>query len=118
VRIVIVDSTLDMLGAALRGLGARQRATADNIANTETPGFLAERVEFEDELRRAAASGDTRAVEPSVRRASDPVNQNGNNVSLDDEMVTSVETGLRYQLVVGAVNNKVGLIRTAIGRRA
>lgn len=115
---MIIDSTLDVLGAALRGLGARQRATADNIANSETPGFLAERVDFEDELRRAAASGDADSVAPSVQRSTGPTNPNGNNVSLDDEMVSSVETGLRYQLIVGAVNNKVSLIRTSIGRHA
>ena len=35
---------------ALDALSLRQRVIADNIANVNTPGFLAGRVQFEDAL--------------------------------------------------------------------
>ena len=33
------DVTMDFVYKAMQGLSARQKATADNIANVETPGF-------------------------------------------------------------------------------
>jgi flagellar basal-body rod protein FlgB len=37
---MIGDTTTATLHAALAGLAQRQRVTADNIANVQTPGFL------------------------------------------------------------------------------
>jgi hypothetical protein len=37
---MISDATMSTLHAALSGLAQRQRVTADNIANVQTPGFL------------------------------------------------------------------------------
>ena len=43
---------------------------------------------------------------------------NGNNVSLDNEVVALTETDLAYQLMIQALNSKFGLLRTAIGSGA
>ena len=51
------DATISALHAALRGLSARQRTISDNIANLETPQFLAGRVDFEASLARAIEDG-------------------------------------------------------------
>ena len=47
---LITDPTSTALHAALSGLAMRQRVTADNIANVNTPGFLAGRTDFESAL--------------------------------------------------------------------
>ena len=109
------DLTTDALHVALRGLAARQRAIADNVANLETPGFLAGRVRFEDSLRTALADGQPASASPRTERSSTPTGVNGNNVNLDEETLANIETGLRYQVVVQALNAKFGLLRTAIG---
>jgi flagellar basal-body rod protein FlgB len=54
----------------------------------------------------------------STRRSADPVSVNGNNVSLDNEVVSLTETDLAYQLMIQALNQKFGLLRTAIGSGA
>lgn len=108
------DITLDALHSALRGLATRQRVIADNVANLETPGFLAGRVDFESALRDAISGGDAAAVRPTTERSLAPTGVNGNNVSLDVETLASIDTNLRYQLTVEAVNAKLGLLRTAI----
>jgi flagellar basal-body rod protein FlgB len=54
----------------------------------------------------------------ALRRSTDPVNVNGNNVSLDNEVVSLTQTDLAYQLMIRALNNKFGLLRTAIGTGA
>ena len=112
----MIDVTASAIHSALSGLAARQRAIADNVANVETPGFTAGRVDFEDSLRAALAGGDPARATVSTRRSSEPTGMNGNNVKLDDEVVQLAETGLRYQLMVEALNKKFGLVRAAIGR--
>ena len=103
------DRRLDLDGAARRPVRAaqRQRVTADNIANVQTPGFLAGRVDFESTLQRTISNGQTPAVGrvPSPARWS-PTNTNGNNVNLDTETVIATETGLRYQLALNALDGK------------
>ena len=101
--------------AALSGLSQRQRVTADNIANINTPGFLAGRVDFESALSGALRNGETPTVSGgTVARSLEPTNTNGNNVNLDQETLISTETGLRYQLALNALDGKYNVMRTAL----
>ena len=93
----------DVLHSALRGLSLRQRTIADNIANVETPTFLAGRVDFESSLRAAVADGRTPTDAPAVARSLQPTRTDGNNVNLDEETLAAAETGLRYELTVTAL---------------
>jgi flagellar basal-body rod protein FlgB len=114
---MMIDSTGSVIQAALDGLAARQRVIANNVANVETPGFVAGRVTFEDSLRDAIRSGDAGATSVRTSRSTDGANPNGNNVSLDNEIVGMTKTDLAYQLMISALNSKFGLLRTAIGSR-
>ncbi len=98
----------------LRGLSTRQRTIADNIANIETPGFTAKRVEFESALQEALESGRSANVAPTIVESTDPALPNGNNVSIDKEIVALQENGLRYQLAIEAMTSKLNLIRSSM----
>lgn len=101
------------LDSALDALAMRQRVSADNVANLQTPGFRAQRVAFEDELARAVQRGDG-AVRPTVARSLEPTRLDGNNVNLDTETLTQIDTNLRYQLATQAMNGTFTSIRTAM----
>lgn len=47
------DITMNALHSALGGLATRQRLYAQNIANVDTPGYIAKRVQFEEALQSA-----------------------------------------------------------------
>jgi flagellar basal-body rod protein FlgB len=112
---MIGDVTSTALHAALTGLAERQRVTADNIANLQTPGFLAGRVDFESALRGALADGESPAIAPgTVARSLQPTRTDGNNVNLDQESIIATETGLRYQLALNALDGKYDVMRTAL----
>ena len=64
---IVSDSTSITLQTALQLLDTRFTALEHNIANTSTPGFLAQRVEFEDELSLAIANGCLLYTSPSPR---------------------------------------------------
>jgi flagellar basal-body rod protein FlgB len=124
VSAVLEDVTSSAIHLALGGLAKRQRVTADNIANIETPGFLAGRVQFEDALRAAVASGQTApgnstgAVDytqdasgaAGIQRSIEPTRENGNNVNLDHETISNIDTKLRYQLMLRAMDDRFGLL--------
>ena len=104
-----------VLHAALRGLSLRQRTIADNIANIETPGYRARKVKFEEALHGALEDGSSPAsVRPSVQDSLETTRLNGSNVNLDQETMSHLDTTMRYQLAIRALDGKYGLIREAI----
>jgi flagellar basal-body rod protein FlgB len=108
------DVTMTAIHAALNGLAARQRTIADNIANVETPGFLARKVDFEASLKGAMAAGQPEGTRISSTMSNAATNVNGNNVQIDDETLSMVETNLRYQAMTEAMNGKFRVLRAAI----
>jgi flagellar basal-body rod protein FlgB len=111
---VLDDIASITMHRALSNLAARQRVTADNIANIETPGYLAGRLMFEDTLRSAVQAGTPDQAAPAVARSLEPTRLNGNNVNLDHETLSNVDTGLRYQLMLRALDGKYGLLHDVI----
>jgi flagellar basal-body rod protein FlgB len=111
---VFNDITMGAITSALSGLSARQRTIADNIANINTPGFLAGRVEFESALKSAVADGDASGTTATVVRSLEPTREDGNNVNLDTESLLNIDTGLRYSLMLRAADSQFGIMRASI----
>jgi flagellar basal-body rod protein FlgB len=108
------DLTMSAIQVALRGLSARQRAIADNVANVQTPNYRASKVDFEDSLASAIASGNPGSTAITATRSTAAADQTGNNVKLDDETLSMTRTNLQFQLATEAVNSKFRLLRSAI----
>jgi len=100
---------------ALHGLSDRAKTTTDNIANIETNGFLAGRTNFEDSLRKALSSDTATNVAPKHTESMEATNTNGNNVNIDNETVTAIDTELRYQAMIEAMNVQFRTVRAAMG---
>ena len=101
------------VSSALDGLALRQRVIADNVANIQTPGFLAGTVSFEKTLARAVSDGSGVAT-AQVSRSLAPTRADGNNVNLDTETLLNIETNLRYQLATQAISGSFAKMRTAM----
>ena len=101
------------LSSALDGLALRQRTIASNIANVNTPGYTAKRVIFEDALAKSVEKGDG-DVTAVTARSLEPTRLDGNNVNLDTETLSSIDTMLRYQFATQAVNGSFSSMRTAM----
>jgi flagellar basal-body rod protein FlgB len=111
---VLDDVTSLTLQTALAGLNQRQQVTANNIANVETPGFTASSVSFESSLADAVAAGDPDSAGLTVDPTGDAPGINGNNVSLDRELVNATKTTLQEQLLTTAMTSKLGLIASVL----
>ena len=109
------DLSSSSLRVAAAGLAARQTAIANNIANIETPGYKARKVKFEEALHSAVARGGSPAeVTPSTATSLEPTRLNGSNVNLDTETLSSVDTNLRYQLTLRAVDHDFSILKTSM----
>jgi len=111
---VLDDIASLTLQSAIAGLGQRQRVTANNIANSETPGFTASTVDFESALASAVAAGQPAGAPIDVTPSTDPAGVNGNNVSLESEFVTATKTTLQEQLLTGTLTAKYNWLATVL----
>jgi flagellar basal-body rod protein FlgB len=103
-----------LITKALDGLYARSQATAQNIANANSPGFRPLRVDFEEALRAAARQGPEalRSVGATVGQVPDSAAAGG--MRLDLELATASETGLRYAALLDLLGRQLQISRTAI----
>lgn len=104
--------SVDVLGFGLDSLLAQQQMIASNIANSDVPGYQAQRVSFESSLGQALAAGGTataRVVPEGL-----PSGTNGNNVSLAVEMASMERNDLAEQAVVDGLNGQFTMLTTAI----
>jgi len=126
----IEDRTIKALAASLNFRQMRQEILSANIANAETPGYKAKRLDFEDALARAldidgqqslqvndskhfnVGSGGFNNLEPEVY--DDPngvVSEDGNTVDRDDEMAKMAENRILYEAAVQLLNKKIGVLK-------
>jgi len=111
----VFDSvTMNALTSALDGLSARQRAIANNIANVNTPAYQAQRVSFEEALAQSVKEGDG-TVAPTTKLSLDPTRLDGNNVNLDTETLSNIDTVLRFQFASNAASAQFSYVRAALG---
>jgi flagellar basal-body rod protein FlgB len=112
----LTDVTSAGLQRALQGIGTQQKATAANIANAQTPGYQAQRVNFTNSLSAAMSSGvDPSSAEFSSYGTDDPESASNNNVNMASEVTDLQTQGLQYQAVAQAISFKYSLLRSAIG---
>ena len=122
------DNTIDALATALNFRQMRQEIISSNIANSETPGYKAKRIQFEEALARAldvdgqnslkttsekhfkTGGGSIESASPEIYE--DPngeVSINGNTVDRDKEMALMAENKILYDAAIQLLNKKLSL---------
>lgn len=129
-----IDAT-EVLQQSLDGLSMRQRATANNIANVDTPGYKAQQVSFEGHLAQAvdrqltaqqnlnmvATNPAHLSVGPRQLEQLQPVvhdldgmsyRNDGNSVDIEREMALLAETQLRYSTLSSLMSRRLAMQRS------
>ncbi|HYM55138.1 MAG TPA: flagellar basal body protein [Solirubrobacteraceae bacterium] len=113
---VLVDSTQQLLEAAMRGSWQRQTALTNNIANADTPGYQRQEVNFESVLQSAVNSGESPSgLQFQTELKPTEAGPNGATVSVDQEAARLAENGLDYQALTQVIGARNGIVRSAIG---
>ena len=126
---------LSMLHERMTWLEARQNTLSQNVANADTPGFVARDLvpqDFESILKGAGcspfhialAATDAHhiAITPTSAeygsKETPDVEQslNGNSVSLEQEMIKVSDTQAQFQAATNLYSKALSMMRTAIGR--
>lgn len=129
----IDDATLKAIAASLNMRQMRQEIISSNIANAETPGYKAKRVDFEEALANALDIEKERMMKTSDKKHhtvggggldtlqakiyEDPngvVSEDGNTVDRDQEMAMMAKNRLLYEAAVQLLNKKLGLLKYTI----
>lgn len=91
---------------------AQNQVIANNIANAETPGFKAKEIAdnaFESKLGIAEGAGSYSVIEKD-----DPVDANGNNVNLEQEMSALLKNNIAYEALIRKISMEMQKIEYAI----
>ncbi len=115
----LVDSTQQLLEAAMRGSWQRETALTNNVANADTPGYQPQEVSFESVLQGAVNSGESPS-EMQFQTVTRPAEAgpNGGAVSIDQESAKLAENGLDYQALTQVVGARNDIMRSAMGAAA
>jgi flagellar basal-body rod protein FlgB len=112
----LVDSTQQLLEAAMRGSWQRETALTNNIANADTPGYRPQEVNFESALQGALNGGQSPAeLQFQTETRAPEAGPNGAGVSVDEEASRLAENGLDYQAITQVIGARNEIVRTAIG---
>ncbi|TNF10453.1 MAG: FlgB family protein [Rhodobacteraceae bacterium] len=115
---------MQMARAMATHASARQNAVAQNIANADTPGYAARDLPAFAEIYRSEAAPDLRATRaghsvttgPQTRIEPGATSPDGNSVSLEEEMVKSVEVKRQHDLALAIYRSSMTVLRTSLGR--
>lgn len=91
-------------------LSIRQRLTASNIANADTPGYKTRDIDFQAEFAAALNGTSPRVLEVNGLA----VKNDGNNVSLDREARMLAENALRFNIGIQLLKGELEDVRKAI----
>lgn len=122
------DIAMRAAKSALDGLSLRQQVIGRNLANVDTPGYRAQRVQFEDALKRALQPKASVPLEithaahlaspTAIDRATVSNRPGGtfradmNNVDIDVELTEMSVAGISYEAISLAVSKKLQLLKT------
>ncbi len=120
---------MQMANAMASHAALRQGAVSQNIANADTPNYRAQDVAPFEDLYEEASGGEMRAtraghfgaqsattfaVETTATEGT--LSPNGNNVSLEDEMVRGVEVRREHDRALAIYKNSLNILRASLGR--
>jgi flagellar basal-body rod protein FlgB len=131
------SKTIDLVHRAMDARSMRQDIIANNLANAEVPGFKRSDLSFESELKRALESGQQKpALELTLTNPSHITNwqerdyrdvtprqvldftsssqNNGNNVDMEQEVMSYVQNLLMYSLLAQAETFEFSQITTVL----
>ena len=115
--IKVFDRTLEALSKTLDMRSEKQVIISANIANSDTPGYQAQELNFENALANALTM-DEEAVK-SVRgdlqnQINNVVREDGNTVDRDTEMTALAENQLLYNAAADLLKKKLALLKYSI----
>jgi len=114
----VFDNNMQILSKAMSLRMSRHAAIASNIANADTPGYRPKVVSFEEQLQKAAETGDSRKlsnVHERVQVVDDKAPRlDGNTVSMDKQMARLTENATVYSATAEFLKRKISMLKRTL----
>ncbi len=115
------DKNVVLLSKLLDLTASKNKVIANNIANVNTPGYKKSDVSFEKELLKAVESKNINKIkelQESISLSKDKsAKKDGNNVDLDQELVTFYQMSDRHNIYLEILSKKFkGMISAIQGK--
>ena len=126
------DKTTEALSTSLNMRLLRHNIISSNVANAETPGYHAKKLDFEEALARALDTDGMRSMSTSnenhfalggrapakvgpdiYENPEGAINNDGNTVDLEREMSSLAENTIMYKAALSLINKKLASLRYA-----
>lgn len=111
---------LDTMSAMARHAAQRHAIIADNVANADTPGYVAKDIQaFSDVYAKAAREGtNVRMVQADTMSlpVHDIASPNGNTVSLEQQMMLSAQNKGQHELATAVYKKTLEMFKIAVGK--
>ena len=120
---IVFDKTIQMIEDRLSLNSVNQKLISGNLANINTPGYRSKGVSFENALRQSLeeqvlqmvrTNGTHLAPDDPVQAMETPEVVENGPVDLDTEMVNLLKNSIEYNHMVGMLNKKFTMLKTAI----
>lgn len=117
------DQLTTLISSFLDIQSRRTQVISSNLANSDTPGFNAKELDFNDFLRQAAAEFITpnnqnnllpKSEMQVVNQENNPVGLDGNTVDTAKEMSSLADAGMQYMTGTQLLQSRWQMIRLAI----
>lgn len=132
-----LDNTLRFQQQALNLLTKRQNILASNVANADTPGYLAKDIDFSTELKKVVSNNVSApgAIQLSLTsgrhlagrntakqsvellyRVPDQPSMDGNTVDMDRERMNFVDNNMKYQSSLAFLGSQIKGMSTLLSQ--
>ena len=111
---LIENNQINLLAKAMDAYALRQKMTASNVANIDTPGYKKMAVSFENELQQAQK---LLPGHESLDSVNPRIIQTDEKPILENEMLEMADTQMRIQLVTRSLRENFEQLRTGITGR-
>ena len=115
--IKVFDRTLEALSKTLDMRSEKQVIISANIANSDTPGYQAQELNFENALANALTIDEeaVKGVQGDLQtQINNVVREDGNTVDRDAEMTSLAENQLLYNAAADLLKKKLALLKYSI----
>lgn len=127
----IDEITYNLIKKSIDASNSRGKVIANNIANVNTKGFKASYVVFEDKLKniledkeidlkttneRHISNGNSiNNIDYEIKKnTASSMKLDGNNVDIDNEMVSLAENAILYNALISQTNSRIAMRRLVI----
>jgi flagellar basal-body rod protein FlgB len=120
---IVFDKTIKMIEDRLSLNSMNMKLISGNLANIDTPGYKAKELSFENALRQSLEEQVLQMVRSNEHHVApdDPLEAMETRevvetgpVDLDTQMVNLTKNSIEYQHMVGILNKKFTMLKTAI----